>query len=62
MIIYSDKVANLVGTKTLRYSEWWSDMLDWIFPPKEFLTKVHSDLDEYRVPSIPNIANRYTMF
>lgn len=35
-------------------------MLDWIFSPKDFLMKVKADLDDYRVPGVPNIANKYT--
>uniref|UniRef100_A0A2S2R190 E3 ubiquitin-protein ligase n=1 Tax=Sipha flava TaxID=143950 RepID=A0A2S2R190_9HEMI len=55
---YSVKVAKLLEKKTLGYSDWWSDMLDWIFSPKDFLIKVQSDLEDYRVPGVPNIANR----
>lgn len=34
-------------------------MLDWIFSPKDFLIKVQADLEDYRVPGVPNIANKY---
>lgn len=33
-------------------------MLDWIFSPKDFLTKVQADLEDYRVAGVPNIANK----
>ncbi|KAE9531943.1 hypothetical protein AGLY_010145 [Aphis glycines] len=55
---YSDKVAKIIGNKTLGYSNWWSDMLDWIFSPNDFLSKVQMELEDYRVPGVPNIANR----
>ncbi|XP_008183763.1 E3 ubiquitin-protein ligase SHPRH isoform X2 [Acyrthosiphon pisum] len=55
---YSDKVAKIIGNKTLGYSDWWSDMLDWIFSPNDFLAKVQMELEDYRVPGVPNIANR----
>jgi len=56
--LYSDKVANLIEDKSLSYSDWWSDMLDWIFSPKDFLTKVQAELEDYRVIGVPNIANK----
>lgn len=37
-------------------------MLDWIFSPKDFLSKVQMELEDYRVPGIPNIANRFVLF
>jgi len=37
-------------------------MLDWIFSPKDFLIKVQADLEDYRVPGVPNIANKYIAF
>eukprot|EP00102_Acyrthosiphon_pisum_P022719 XP_016659929.1 PREDICTED: uncharacterized protein LOC100569594 [Acyrthosiphon pisum] len=55
---YSDKVAKILGNKTLRYSEWWSDMLEWIFSPNDFLAKVQTELEDNRVPGVPNIAKR----
>lgn len=60
--MYSDKVAKLIGKKTLSYSDWWSDILDWIFSPRDFLVKVQAELEDYRVPGVPNIANRYIFF
>lgn len=58
---YSVKVAKIIENKTLGYSDWWSDMLYWIFSPKDFLIKVQADLEDYRVPGVPNIANRYNI-
>ncbi|XP_029341320.1 E3 ubiquitin-protein ligase SHPRH-like [Acyrthosiphon pisum] len=55
---YSDKVANILGNKTLRYSEWWSDILDWIISPNDFLADVQTELEDYCVPGVPNIAKR----
>ncbi|XP_050542119.1 E3 ubiquitin-protein ligase SHPRH-like [Daktulosphaira vitifoliae] len=55
---YSVKVSELMGNKTLGYSDWWSDLLDWIFSVDDFLNKVQIDLDDYRVPGVPNIANK----
>ncbi|XP_050424544.1 E3 ubiquitin-protein ligase SHPRH [Adelges cooleyi] len=57
---YSDKVTELMnnGDKTLSYSNWWSDLLDWIYSVDDFLGKVQMDLEDYRVPGVPNIANR----
>jgi len=37
-------------------------MLDWIFSPKDFLIKVQAELEDYRVPGVPNIANKYIAF
>ncbi|VVC30495.1 Hypothetical protein CINCED_3A019573 [Cinara cedri] len=56
--LYSVKIAKLLEDKTLAYSDWWSDMLDWIFSPCDFLSKVKIDLDNYHVPGVPNIANK----
>lgn len=36
-------------------------MLDWIFSPLDFLAKVKIDLDDYHVPGVPNIANKYVI-
>ncbi|XP_022181789.1 E3 ubiquitin-protein ligase SHPRH-like isoform X2 [Myzus persicae] len=58
VMFYSDKVAKIIENKTLGYSDWWSDMLDWIFSPNDFLAKVQMELEDYRVPGVPNIANR----
>ncbi|XP_025199699.1 E3 ubiquitin-protein ligase SHPRH [Melanaphis sacchari] len=58
VLFYSDKVAKAIENKTLGYSDWWSDMLDWIFSPNDFLAKVQMELEDYRVPGVPNIANR----
>jgi len=33
-------------------------MLNWIFSPTDFLAKVKTELEDYRMPGIPNIANR----
>eukprot|EP00102_Acyrthosiphon_pisum_P022312 XP_016659522.1 PREDICTED: E3 ubiquitin-protein ligase SHPRH-like [Acyrthosiphon pisum] len=55
---YSDEVAKILGNKTLRYSEWWSDMWKWIFLPNDFLAKVQTELEDNRVPGVPNIAKR----
>lgn len=61
-MFYSDKVAKIIENKTLGYSDWWSDMLDWIFSPNDFLAKVQMELEDYRVPGVPNIANRFLSF
>lgn len=60
--MYSDKVAKLIYKRTLSYSNWWSDILEWIFSPRDFLVKVQAELEDYRVPGVPNIANRYNIF
>lgn len=59
---YLIKLTKLIGERTLGYSDWWSDMLDWIFSPKDFLTKVQAELEDYRVSGVPNIANKYITF
>ncbi|CAI6373127.1 unnamed protein product [Macrosiphum euphorbiae] len=55
---YSNKIDKIIGNKTLGYSEWWSDMLNWIFSPTDFLAKVKTELEDYRMPGVPNIAKR----
>jgi len=34
-------------------------MLQWIYPPSDFLTKVRAELEDYKVPGVPNISNKY---
>lgn len=49
----------MIGKKTLKYSSWWSDLLDWIYPHSDFLTNVQIELEDYKVPGVSSISNKY---